>query len=51
MISSIERLNGYAPTLPTPFDDNEALDLRAFGRTCELQSPPLFLSRASVLML
>jgi hypothetical protein len=44
MISSIGRpvthLNGYAPTLPTPFDENEALDVRAFGQTCELPSPP-----------
>ena len=34
---SIAHLGGYAPALPTPFDDNEKIDLAAFERMCQLQ--------------
>ena len=34
---SVSHLSGYAPTLPTPFDDNDALDLPALERMCDLQ--------------
>ena len=30
-------LVGYIPDLPTPFDENDRLDLTAFGRLCERQ--------------
>lgn len=30
-------LVGYLPDLPTPFDDNDELDLTAFARLCERQ--------------
>jgi 4-hydroxy-tetrahydrodipicolinate synthase len=33
----VSRLSGYAPALPTPFDDDDAIDYGAFGRLCELQ--------------
>jgi 4-hydroxy-tetrahydrodipicolinate synthase len=31
------KLAGYAPALPTPFDDNNAIDAAAFEHFCELQ--------------
>jgi len=31
------KLLGYAPALPTPFDDNDAIDAAAFENFCELQ--------------
>jgi len=31
------RLSGYAPALPTPFDENDAIDAAAFEHFCELQ--------------
>jgi 4-hydroxy-tetrahydrodipicolinate synthase len=31
------KLSGYAPALPTPFDDNDAIDAAAFENFCELQ--------------
>lgn len=31
------KLAGYAPALPTPFDDNNAIDAAAFEYFCELQ--------------
>jgi 4-hydroxy-tetrahydrodipicolinate synthase len=31
------KLAGYAPALPTPFDENDAIDAAAFERFCELQ--------------
>jgi 4-hydroxy-tetrahydrodipicolinate synthase len=31
------RLAGYIPDLPTPFDENERLDLAAFAKLCERQ--------------
>ena len=34
---SVSHLSGYAPALPTPFDDNDALDLPALERMCDLQ--------------
>ena len=33
----VSRLTGYAPALPTPFDDDDAIDYGAFERFCELQ--------------
>jgi 4-hydroxy-tetrahydrodipicolinate synthase len=30
-------LAGYIPDLPTPFDDNDRIDLTAFARLCERQ--------------
>jgi 4-hydroxy-tetrahydrodipicolinate synthase len=30
-------LAGYIPDLPTPFDENGAVDLAAFARLCERQ--------------
>jgi 4-hydroxy-tetrahydrodipicolinate synthase len=30
-------LAGYIPDLPTPFDDNDAIDLAAFAKLCERQ--------------
>jgi 4-hydroxy-tetrahydrodipicolinate synthase len=34
---SVAHLSGYAPALPTPFDENDRVDLRAFERMCRLQ--------------
>jgi 4-hydroxy-tetrahydrodipicolinate synthase len=34
---SISHLGGYAPALPTPFDEHDKVDLAAFERMCELQ--------------
>jgi len=31
------QLSGYAPALPTPFDDDDAIDCAAFERLCNLQ--------------
>ena len=31
------KLAGYAPTLPTPFTENDAIDAAVFERFCELQ--------------
>ena len=31
------RLSGYAPALPTPFDDADELDLPALERLCHRQ--------------
>ena len=33
----VSRLSGYAPALPTPFDDHGNIDGTAFERLCELQ--------------
>jgi 4-hydroxy-tetrahydrodipicolinate synthase len=33
----VHKLVGYAPALPTPFDDNDAIDAAAFENFCELQ--------------
>jgi len=33
----VSKLSGYAPALPTPFDDAGNVDGSAFGRICELQ--------------
>jgi 4-hydroxy-tetrahydrodipicolinate synthase len=34
---SITHLGGFAPALPTPFDENDKIDLAAFERMCQLQ--------------
>jgi 4-hydroxy-tetrahydrodipicolinate synthase len=31
------KLSGYAPALPTPFDENDAVDAAAFEHVCEFQ--------------
>ena len=33
----VAKLSGYAPALPTPFDDNGDVDGEAFERLCDLQ--------------
>jgi choline dehydrogenase-like flavoprotein len=33
----VSKLTGYAPALPTPFDDNDCVDGEAFERICDLQ--------------
>jgi 4-hydroxy-tetrahydrodipicolinate synthase len=33
----VSTLSGYAPALPTPFDDEGCIDAAAFGRLCDLQ--------------
>src|ERR1700692_128640 len=33
----VAKLSGYAPALPTPFDDNSDVDREAFERLCDLQ--------------
>ena len=33
----ISKLSGYAPALPTPFDDTGCIDAAAFERLCDLQ--------------
>ena len=33
----VAKLSGYAPALPTPFDDNGEVDGEAFARLCDLQ--------------
>jgi 4-hydroxy-tetrahydrodipicolinate synthase len=33
----VAKLSGYAPALPTPFDDNGEVDGESFGRLCDLQ--------------
>jgi len=33
----VSKLSGYAPALPTPFDDNDGIDCEAFERLCDLQ--------------
>jgi 4-hydroxy-tetrahydrodipicolinate synthase len=35
---SITHLGGFAPALPTPFDEHGKIDLAAFERMCELQA-------------
>jgi 4-hydroxy-tetrahydrodipicolinate synthase len=34
---SVTHLGGYAPALPTPFDEDDKIDLAAFERMCQLQ--------------
>jgi dihydrodipicolinate synthase/N-acetylneuraminate lyase len=34
---SVSHLRGYAPALPTPFEQGDSLDLQAFERICNLQ--------------
>jgi 4-hydroxy-tetrahydrodipicolinate synthase len=33
----VSKFSGYAPALPTPFDDAGMVDFAAFERFCELQ--------------
>jgi len=33
----VSKLSGYAPALPTPFDDSDRVDCEAFERICDLQ--------------
>jgi len=33
----ISKLSGYAPALPTPFDEEGNVDAPAFDRLCDLQ--------------
>jgi 4-hydroxy-tetrahydrodipicolinate synthase len=33
----VRKLSGYAPALPTPFDENSVIDVAAFAHFCELQ--------------
>jgi 4-hydroxy-tetrahydrodipicolinate synthase len=33
----VSKLSGYAPALPTPFNDNDGIDFEAFERLCDLQ--------------
>src|ERR1700709_2504927 len=33
-------LAGYIPDLPTPFDENDRIDLTAFARLCQRQIDP-----------
>jgi 4-hydroxy-tetrahydrodipicolinate synthase len=33
----VSRLSGYTPALPTPFNDDDSIDLDGFARFCELQ--------------
>ncbi len=33
----VSKLSGYAPALPTPFDDDDIIDGEAFERLCDLQ--------------
>jgi len=33
----VRKLAGFTPALPTPFDDNDAIDAPAFENFCELQ--------------
>jgi 4-hydroxy-tetrahydrodipicolinate synthase len=33
----VARLSGYAPAIPTPFDDNDSVDYAAFERICDRQ--------------
>jgi len=33
----ISKLSGYAPALPTPFDDSGNVDAAAFERLCDRQ--------------
>jgi len=33
----VSKLSGYAPALPTPFDDKGCVDASAFERLCDLQ--------------
>lgn len=33
----LSRLSGFAPAIPTPFDETEALDVAAFEQFCDLQ--------------
>ena len=33
----LSRLSGFAPAVPTPFDETEALDVAAFERFCDMQ--------------
>lgn len=33
----VTRLSGYAPALPTPFNEDDAIDAQAFERICHLQ--------------
>lgn len=33
----VSKLSGYAPSLPTPFNEDDSVDLRAFERLCAFQ--------------
>ena len=33
----VSKLSGYAPALPTPFNDEGSIDRHAFERLCDLQ--------------
>lgn len=33
----VSKMSGYAPALPTPFDDDDRIDVEAFERLCDLQ--------------
>jgi 4-hydroxy-tetrahydrodipicolinate synthase len=33
----VSKLSGYAPALPTPFNDKGNIDVAAFERLCDLQ--------------
>jgi dihydrodipicolinate synthase/N-acetylneuraminate lyase len=33
----VSKLSGYAPALPTPFNDEGSIDSDAFERLCDLQ--------------
>ena len=33
----VSKLSGYAPALPTPFDEDDRIDSDAFERLCDLQ--------------
>jgi len=37
LVKPVTWLAGYIPDLPTPFDDNDRIDLAAFARLCERQ--------------
>ena len=41
----VSKLSGYAPAVPTPFDDDDNIDVAAFADFCERQivraQPPL----------
>jgi len=37
LVKPVTWLAGYIPDLPTPFDDNDRIDLTAFARLCERQ--------------
>jgi 4-hydroxy-tetrahydrodipicolinate synthase len=33
----VSQLSGYAPALPTPFNEHDAIDFGAFANLCDLQ--------------